>query len=202
MPDGFAIIYSTLPRLKIFFEMENKLKQLGIELEYPLNSLVQIWDEEGEYERLKREVFLNKLVYDNDISFQWWWNAKDDIFCRIRSFDNNTVLKMFLDGLNRVQAFKVIRLVFELFMIHLKENIIGFVIDRNAYTEEYDWNSFFIDDKLAVSELPSILGLYKQKKFLYNGFGKCNFNTSMVESVIVAKKMKGFGNHIKVVILE
>ncbi|MCL5058254.1 MAG: hypothetical protein M1130_09765 [Actinobacteria bacterium] len=201
MSDGLAFLYSTLSRDKIFHKMEQQIKQKGIKLEYPINNLVQIWNEEGEYQRLSRVNFLEKLVSNNKISFQWWWNEEDDLYCRIRSVDGYTSFELGLDGVNRNQILNVVKLFFSILGDRLKEDVIGFVIDRNAYTEEYDWDTFFINDKLSVLDLPIILGLNSQKKFLYDASEKCRFDLSIVESVIVAKKVKGFGNYFRVVVL-
>lgn len=203
MPDGFAFLYSVLSNEKLFYEMERQLKKINVQLEYPNSGFVQLLDNEGESINVSRKKFIEKLISSADIHFIWWLKEDASFYCHIKELKNKIMLfELGLEGLYDAETYEVIMMFLSLCGKETNKEFIGFVIDRNAYTEEYDWDSFFIDDKLAVSDLPSILGLYKQKKFLCNSFEKCNFDPSIVESVIVAKKIKGFGNHFKVVILE
>jgi hypothetical protein len=132
----------------------------GISLEHPQSGQVVVLSEEGDHLARGRDWLKEALGAVPSISFLWWRNQDEDLYCRIRFVSSFSVLEFGLEGMDGDEEESVVRLLTGAFLMYVNRGVaLGFVCDRSGITEDFDWDGFFFKGDKISCELPDIIGI-------------------------------------------
>src|SRR5262249_517469 len=104
MSDKYALLL--INRQPATFSLPTILESVGsvgLSLTYPGTDSVKVLKKMGEEGNRAKKEFYDLLRTSDSISFQWWWNQEEDVYCSI-SFRPDVVQVLFgLDGLDQRQ---------------------------------------------------------------------------------------------------
>ena len=134
--------HSFRPDLKIW---SRHLGKLGLTFEHPRTGEVYRLDSFGEQLATSIEEIQAMMDLESDVSFQLWFAADHDLYCRIRCTAGVRVLELGMEGTTPTERRKLERwLLLCALDAGRGDELLGLVFDPDGNYEEYDWDRLFI----------------------------------------------------------
>lgn len=114
----------------------------------------------GDQFPVEREWITSRISSGEELSFQWWFNDSEDLYCRLCPVNETAWKEEFgLDGLNQEQIDGVVGALVSRFVRQAREKTaLALVVDRTGTFFEFDWDQLILGGTRLVA-LPDVLGL-------------------------------------------
>jgi hypothetical protein len=134
MADRTASLYLRISQERFEFSiMADDLRRYGIGLEYPGTAAVKVLSEQGDQLDQDRAWLISMLRVVRTISFQWWKNDSEDIYCRIRFFPGMSTIEFGLDGVDENDESLLLDALFGLAKNYVaRGSLVGLVVDHKG----------------------------------------------------------------------
>jgi hypothetical protein len=159
------------PDVRVELEcLEKLVSGAGFGLHNPLNGVITLIDDEGEFHDVDRAALVSRIAQRKDTSFQFWeleWvgNYPGDLYCRL-VFKKEASVVEFGWLPRELDPFLVGAWSFSREKLD-DGGILGFVIDRHGITEEYaDWDAFFLRRNAYDGPCPDVLCVTRDQEQL------------------------------------
>jgi len=192
MSDAYAKIYVACWIKEAFYKFKDWVGHLRISEIYPESNLVQIIDEDDDFNprRISEDEFVARIDNRNVVSFQWWWKKQEDIYCRIRRVSDYSVIEIGLNGHDFYKTKLLLHTLLNLPNTEDREILLGFIFDRQGYTAE-GFMSLNIDiDSFITNQASLSLESLKLDETTFNNRSD-ELTEELINKVFISKKIQG-----------
>ncbi|MDQ0087480.1 hypothetical protein J2T12_000874 [Paenibacillus anaericanus] len=189
--DGIACIYINCSKMELFQSIEKLFIEQGISLADSSSGFVKMLDENYNLGDYKRNDLLDNLSQNDQVSFQWWWGEAEDLYCRIRSVGQLSIIELGIDYTTKSQTEKILLSILKIFH-NLRDIIVGIIIDRSGYVNmnNYSIDELFIEQTLAAQDMGIALGISLKEEITFNNTAQqiAEITNVIQESVVVGTR--------------
>lgn len=104
-------------------------------------------DRNGEQIRTDRNTFEQTFQGSAEVSFQWWFAAEHDVYCRVRVLDGIDCIEFGMEGCSPGELDALGDALRTRCLRRLRE-LAGMVFDPDGFAEELNWDEFFVREKV------------------------------------------------------
>ncbi len=152
MAERIAILYEHHDLPSSWESLRSSLLGVGLGLIHPGLDVVITLDDEGERVYVSEEELERRVCSDAELRFQWWFAECESVYCRIRVRQAVRIVSLGMEGCEDDQLRAIGSALLDRVAATV-EDTIGLVFDPVGFTEDYDWDRFFIDkERLDVRE--------------------------------------------------
>jgi hypothetical protein len=144
-------------------ELVEGFSSIGLSLTYPKTHFIKVLNNAGEQTDVSNVSFYDMLYKQKKITFQWWWNENEDLYCSV-DFDGISTRVLFgLDGLDYRQEKALIDFLEKLYrQLARQERVTGLIVDKDRgeraeKTFLYPWMEIFEGKAGIPDEYPDII---------------------------------------------
>lgn len=149
---------TTAPNLS---EFERRFRSIGLRLEGPMRQIRAI-SPAGEQMIVSREWIAAEVATGRAVSFQWWFNDSEDVYCRFSPGDDKDrqwSAEFGLDGVDNENLDAVTNTIVAYFKEQCAHSAVSaIVIDRTGDLEEIDWRAV-VAGRQPLQFVPDLLVL-------------------------------------------
>lgn len=190
MSDRFAYLYEAAGKFSLGRLIEDFASR-GITLKNPANGRVTALSEDGDQVDITLEILETAVAKHEPLTFQFWMPGHADVCCRFRYLgESRLVEEYWLDGLSSEEMDRVLSTLSERFNSKAtEEDNLFFVVDREGYTFELDWDKLSSEGQYEFALCPDILGIPVDR---LTDFSKCTAtgHTNRVGKYIILEQIK------------
>jgi hypothetical protein len=134
MPDRTAYLYVQISQPDFqLSSLINVFESHGFSLEFPRTTVVKTLTQLGDQVNSDRHSLLSQLRTGRSVSFQWWRNEREDLYCRIRFLKATTAIEFGLDGLDLGDESSFLQVLFDLATQYLKTGVLlGCILEHHG----------------------------------------------------------------------
>jgi len=157
MSDRFSYLYQPADKFDLLALLDGWASN-GVLLKNPATERTTLLSQDGEQVDVSVQELVSAVSSHADFTFQLWVSADTDLCCRIRFLNDSRLVEEYsLVGIGR-RLGEIVGMLLQRFKAKADEsNKLFFVVDREGYTIEIDWDRLSVIGKYEDRICPDIL---------------------------------------------